>query len=63
MDQKELNDVLFAADYTLKFYGKPMEDIHRQVWSRTVVDSGYSSFQWQEVLREWPSIGKFAPKP
>lgn len=63
MDQKELNDVLFAADYTLKFYGKPMEKIHRQVWSRTVTDSGYSSFQWQEVLRLWPSIGKFAPRP
>lgn len=63
MEQKELNDVLFAADYTLKFYGKPMEKIHKQVWSRTVLDSGYSSFQWKEVLREWPSIGKFAPKP
>lgn len=63
MEQKELNDVLFAADYTLKFYGKPMEKIHRQVWSRTIIDSGYSSHQWQEALREWPSIGKFAPKP
>ena len=63
MEQKELNDVLFAADYTLKFYGKPMETIHKQVWSRTVLDSGYSSFQWQEALREWPSIGKFAPRP
>jgi len=63
MEQKELNDVLFAADYTLKFYGKPMEKIHKQVWSRTVLDSGYSSFQWTEALREWPSIGKFAPRP
>jgi len=63
MEQKELNDVLFAADYTLKFYGKPMEKLHRQVWSRTVLDSGYSSFQWAEALREWPSIGKFAPRP
>lgn len=63
MNQKELNDVLFAADYTLKFYGKSMEKIHKEVWSRTVIDSGYSSFQWQEALREWPSIGKFAPRP
>ena len=63
MEQKELSDVLFAADYTLKFYGKPMEKIHKQVWSRTVIDSGYTSFQWKEVLREWPSIGKFAPRP
>ena len=63
MEQKELNDVLFAVDYLLKFYGKSMEKIHKQVWSRTIIDSGYSSFQWQETLREYPSIGKFAPKP
>lgn len=63
MEQKDLNDVLFAADYTLKFYGKPMEKIHKQVWSRTIIDSGYTSHQWQGVLREWPSIGKFAPRP
>lgn len=63
MEQKELNDVLFAVDYLLKFYGKSMEKIHKQVWSRTIIDSGYSSFQWQEALRQYPSIGKFAPKP
>lgn len=63
MEQKDLNDVLFAAEYTLKFYNKPMEQIHKQVWSRTVIDSGYSAFQWKECLREWPAIGKFAPRP
>ncbi len=63
MDQKEIGDVLFAADYTLQFYGKSMQKIHKQVWSRTVLDSGYSAFQWQEALRQWPSIGKFAPRP
>lgn len=63
MEQKELNDVLFAVDYLLKFYGKSMEKIHKQVWSRTIIDSDYSSFQWQEALRKYPSIGRFAPKP
>jgi len=63
MEQKEINDVLFAVDYLLKFYGKSMEKIHKQVWSRTIIDSGYSSFQWQEALRRYPSIGRFAPRP
>lgn len=63
MDQKELNDVLFAVEYTHKFYNKSLEQVHKQVWSRTVIDSGYTSFQWQEALRNWPAIGKFAPRP
>ena len=63
MNQKEIGDVLFAADYTLQFYGKPMQKIHKQVWSRTVLDSGYSAHQWKEALRQWPAIGKFAPRP
>jgi hypothetical protein len=63
LEKKELEDVLFAVKYTHQFYNKQLEDIHRQVWSRTVLDSGYSSFQWLECLRQWPSIGKFAPRP
>lgn len=63
MNQKEINDVLFAVDYTHKFYNKQLEDIHKQVWSRTILDSGYTPFQWQEALRNWPAIGKFAPRP
>ena len=63
MEKKDLEDVLFAVKYTHQFYNKQLEDIHRQVWSRTVLDSGYSSFQWLESLRQWPSIGKFAPRP
>lgn len=63
MEKKELEDVLFAVKYTHQFYNKQLEDVHRQVWSRTVLDSGYSSFQWLESLRQWPAIGKFAPRP
>lgn len=63
MEQKEINDVLFAVAYTHKFYNKELEQVHKQVWSRTVLDSGYTAFQWKEVLREWPAIGKFAPRP
>jgi hypothetical protein len=63
VDRKELEDVMFAVKYTHQFYNKQLEEIHRQVWSRTVVDSGYTSFQWLESLREWPAVGKFAPRP
>ena len=63
MEQKDINDVLFAVEYTHKFYNKELQQVHKQVWSRTVLDSGYTAFQWKEVLREWPAISKFAPRP
>ena len=63
MDRKEEGDVIHAVQTTFAFYGKQLDDLQRGVWSRIVRDSGYTAFQWKDVLRKWFTVGKFAPRP
>lgn len=63
MDRKEEGDVIHAVQTTFAFYNKQLDDLQRGVWSRIVRDSGYTAFQWKDVLRKWFTVGKFAPRP
>ena len=63
MNNKDLGNVVYALKYCFSFYGKELDKQQLQVWQNIIRSNSYNSVQWQNVLKQYFQVGKFAPKP
>ena len=63
MNNNDLGDVVYALKYCFSFYGKELDKQQLQVWQNIIRSNSYNSVQWQNVLKQYFQVAKFAPKP
>ena len=62
MNMADEEEILSAVSMTVKFYGKPFDELTRQFWRRWTRQQTNKEMIL-EALRQYPNVGKFCPKP